>query len=245
MQSTVSLATLKNYALSARYLGGWVNFYAHTLNTPPWGVQEISTADFAALVKFCNDIGLKVITWTEAEKYLNKPVEFEMRRDIFSSCAASATNNIITAQSLGGDINTPLTIAAQPDHPRTLYAVITHTNLTAATIEIKGINSRGQTVIETFTFTSYWDGVTSNAFAKVTSVKIISRTGTGSGDTINVGAYTGFGLSGNLVDLGHISILKKNNAALALPAAASSLYGTIPFTVTAGDTYEVVYKAVK
>jgi hypothetical protein len=91
-----------------------------------------------------------------------------------------------------------LTIAAQPDYPRTIRGILTdaNTTITGATVTIVGLDQNGIGITDTLTFTAAGtvDGV--KAFAKVTSATwaLVSGTVTTTDDTIAIGYGPALGL---------------------------------------------------
>lgn len=132
--------------------------------------------------------------------------------DIFMDCLAASDNYVRDDEDLSAGIPITFTIDAQPDVPRLISYELTHANITAYTLEITGVTAKGNTITETFTEADGWDDWTSNAFATVTSIIMTARTGTGVGDTCDVGIVNRLGLSNVIYDAADVHKVKKNNA---------------------------------
>lgn len=169
-------------------------------------------------------------------------------RDMFLDVLAAATNNVVTAEDVSAAIPITCTIAAQPDVPRTISWVITHANITAATVVFVGVNAKGEAVTESFAAGgAVWSGETSNAFATITSVKVTARTGTGATDTLNVGIGSKLGLSNPLQAATSVIKVTKNKA--DYPAASytvSAAYDTVDVSagaaIVADDDFTISYR---
>jgi len=119
--------------------------------------------------------------------------------DAFMFVRAALATYIRAAEDLSAAVPLTFTIDAQPDVPRTItWAFTSHVNITAFSITFTGVNARGEVVTETITQASGWTGETHNAFATITSIIMTARTGTGVGDTMNVGIGSKLGLSNPL-----------------------------------------------
>lgn len=92
-----------------------------------------------------------------------------------------------------------LTIAAQPDYPRTLRAILTDANgsITGATVTIVGMDQNGEGITDVLTFTGAGTVEGTKAFSKVTSATwaLTSGTVTATDDKIAVGVSGKLGLT--------------------------------------------------
>ena len=92
-----------------------------------------------------------------------------------------------------------LTIAAQPDYPRTARAVLTDANatITGATVTVVGIDQNGIGITDVLTFTGAGTVNGVKAFAKITSATwaLVSGVVTATDDKIALGAGPALGLS--------------------------------------------------
>jgi len=88
-----------------------------------------------------------------------------------------------------------------------------------------------------------WSGETSNAFATITSIKMTSRTGTGVGDTMDIGITDVLGLSNIIYETGDVYKIKKNNAnAVVADAQVDIDYDTYDMSViglASGDDFTI------
>lgn len=168
--------------------------------------------------------------------------------DLFMDVLAVSATAIRSNEGLSAATPITFTLDAQPDVPRTLSGHFdTHVNITAYTIVITGVDAKGNTVAETFTeAVSPWDFETVNAYATVTSIIMTARTGTGVGDTMDIGITDVLGLSNEIYATADVYKIKKNNAnAVVAGAQVSVAYDTYDMTViglAATDDFTIWYK---
>lgn len=117
------------------------------------------------------------------------------------------------------------TIAAQPNYPRNLTVTITDgdTSISAYTLVIIGVDARGRTITDTFTFADGLTPATAQAYATVTSATVSGLTGNGAGDNIKIGVGNLLGLAGRAVS-GYKYLV--DNANTTVPTI-SALYCTV------------------
>jgi len=172
---------------------------------------------------------------------------YDKYSDLFMDVLAVSANHVVAAQALHLADPTVCVIAAQPDVPRTLSWAFTHPTLTAYTMDIVGVNAKGQTVTETFTQADGWTGETDNAFATVTSITVHTMTGAALGDILNVGITDVLGLSNVIYATGDVYKIKKNNAnAVVAGAQVDTDYDTYDMAViglVAGDDFTVYFRS--
>lgn len=123
------------------------------------------------------------------------------RQESFPKILAALATHVAAGASLAGATPLAIPVTLQPDVPRNLtWEFVSHVNITAYTIVITGVNSKGKVV----TTTLYsggggpWTGVTREAYAIITSIIMTTRTGTGVGDTINIGIGSRLGLANHI-----------------------------------------------
>ncbi len=153
--------------------------------------------------------------------------------DIFMDVLAVSATDIRNNEDLSAGVPITFTIDAQPDVPRTLSGHFdAHANITAYTIVFTGVDAKGYTLTETMTEVDGWDWETSNAFATVTSIVMTARTGTGVGDTMDIGITDVLGLSNAIYETGDVYKIKKNNANATIAGAQVDItYSTYDFAV--------------
>ncbi len=104
----------------------------------------------------------------------------------------------VTTVAISGLTAGALTIAAQPDYPRTVSAFLTDANgtITGATVTVVGIDQNGVGITDVLTITAAGAKNGAKAFAKITSATwaLVSGTVTASSDTIALGAGPAIGL---------------------------------------------------
>jgi uncharacterized protein YacL (UPF0231 family) len=157
--------------------------------------------------------------------------------------AISATH-VRSNEDLSEAIPNTFTIDAQPDVPRTLSGHFdAHTNITAYTLDIVGIDAKGNTVTEQKTEADGWDWETSNAFAVITSIIMSARAGTGASDTMDIGIADVLGLSNIIYANTDVYKIKKNNAnAIVAGAQIDTDYDTYDMAViglVGGDDFTI------
>ncbi|MFA5410203.1 MAG: hypothetical protein WC343_15620 [Bacilli bacterium] len=162
-----------------------------------------------------------------------------------NTIAAASATTIRSGQDLSAAIPIAFTIDAQPDIPRTLSWSLTHSNITEYDITVVGINSVGETITVTWDETAGWSGETLQAFLKITSITMTSRTGTGSGDAMNVGITDVLGLSNRFYYDADILRTNKNGAVVTVATnMIDPIYNTLDLAsagLSAGDEYTVWY----
>ena len=177
----------------------------------------------------------------------------EQHVDLFMDVLAVSTTHVRSNEDLSAATPITFTIDAQPDVPRTLSGHFdSHAQITEYDIEVIGVDAKGKTVTETKDESDGWDWETNNAFTTITSIKMTARTGTGAGDTMDVGITDVLGLSSNLglhpiVRLGcDVYKIKKNNANVAVASAqVNTTYNTYDMSViglAATNDFTIWYK---
>jgi len=120
--------------------------------------------------------------------YFGKPIVAE-------SADSGAYVTSVAISTLTGGV---LTIAAQPDYPRTVRGYLTDANasITNGTVTIVGVDQNGVGISDTLTFTAAGAQTTVKAFAHITSATwaLVSGTVTNTSDTISLGAGASLGL---------------------------------------------------
>lgn len=165
----------------------------------------------------------------------------------FQDVLAAAATAIRSNEDLSAATPLTFTLDAQPDIPRKLtWAFDAHAQITAFSITFTGVNAKGQTVTQTITEASGWTGTTNEAFATITSIIMTARTGTGAGDTIDIGTTDKIGLANRIPAASWVYKVKKNNA--NYPAASytpEAVYDTVDLStgaaITGGDDFTVWY----
>lgn len=167
--------------------------------------------------------------------------------DTFLDVLGVSASHIRANQDLSTATPITFTLDAQPDAPRTLSAHFdSHVNITAYSITITGEDAKGITVTETKTEADGWDWETSNAFATITSIVMSSRTGTGVGDTMDIGITDVLGLCNDIFSTASVFKIKKNteNATVSTDQVDPT-YDTYDMSViglSAGDNFTIWYR---
>ena len=168
-------------------------------------------------------------------------------KEMFLDVLAAAADSVVTAEDVSAAVPITCTIAAQPDVPRTLSWVITHTNITNFTLAILGVDAKGNKVTETFSQADGWSGETDAAFATVTSVTLSARTGTGATDTLNVGVGSKLGLANPLHSASSVSKVTKNkadypDASFTVDATNDTVDVSTGAAIVADDDFCITYR---
>lgn len=181
-------------------------------------VTDLNTDDLLPNTDSTWDVGASTNEFIalETDKYWQGTHEIAQagQQDVFMDVLAVTANQVVAAEDLSAGIPITFTLTAQPDVPRTLsFDFIAHLQITAYSITITGVDSQGNVVVEVFTEAADpWNFETDAAFATVTSVVMTARTGTGAGDTANVGITDVLGLSNLVIATGDVWKITKNTA---------------------------------
>ena len=148
------------------------------------------------------------------------------------------------------DIDIVFTLDAQPDVPRTLSGHFdAHAQITTYTIDIVGVDAKGNIVTEQKTEADGWDWETINAFGIITSIRMSGRTGTGVGDTMDIGITDVLGLTNIIFKTGDIFNIKKNDVNVAVIAEDISVvydtYDMHTIGLAATDDFTICYMTVR
>jgi len=220
--------------------GLWLHVYLHEATA--------HTTEIDNFLAKINSLGVKVVTHEDVLRILEQKQVYSQYSDLFMDVLAVSAIHIRSNEDLSAATPITFTIDAQPDVPRTLSGHFdAHANITAYTIEITGVDAKGNTVTETKTEADGWDWETSNAFATITSIKMTERTGTGVGDTMDIGITDVLGLSNVIYETGDVYKIKKNNAnATVAGAQVDTDYDTYDMSVIGlanTDDFTVYYRS--
>ncbi|MFA5378540.1 MAG: hypothetical protein WC455_22490 [Dehalococcoidia bacterium] len=115
---------------------------------------------------------------------------------------ADTNGSIVTTVALSGLTAGALTIAAQPDYPRTIMGFLTDADasITGATVTLRGLDQNGNSISDVLTFTAAGAQTSVKAFAVLQSATwaLVSGTVTTSSDTMALGFGTGIGMPAGL-----------------------------------------------
>jgi hypothetical protein len=173
----------------------------------------------------------------------------------FNKILAASTTYIRSNEDLSAALPIVFTIDAQPDVPRTLtWAFDSHAQITAFTLSMAGTTAKGVYVSETFTEADGWSGETDNAFATITNIALTTRTGTGAGDTMDIGIGSKLGLANDIAAAADVFKVVKSAAATnavdysgAANVTAEATYDTVDVSTGAaivnGDNFTIYYKS--
>jgi hypothetical protein len=160
----------------------------------------------------------------------------------FQDLLASSSTYIRNNEDLSAASPITFTIDAQPDVPRTITWELTHANITAFTLTIAGIDAAGEDLSSVFTQADGWSGETDAAFAVIASIKLSGRTGTGVGDTCDIGIGDKLGLSNVIVDSADVLKVKRNNAHEATGTVDTDNSTVDLSAINANDDITILYR---
>jgi len=245
LNSGYSIANITAAIDTAMANNTWLNLTLHQVGTAG---ESVLTATLEAVIDYCHDNGVPVLTFSQVWDRLVSPVEVVQCSDIFMDVLAVSATAIRSNEDLSEAIPNTFTLSAQPDVPRTLSGHFdSHAQITAYTIVVTGVDAKANTVTDTLTEADGWDWETDNAYATVTSIIMTARTGTGAGDTMDIGITDVLGLSNAIYEIGDIYKIKKNNAnATVAGAQINTLYDTYDMAViglAATDDFTIWYKS--
>jgi hypothetical protein len=176
-------------------------------------------------------------------------IKAQLHNEHFQDCLIASATSIRSNEDLSAATPLTFTLDAQPDVPRRLtWAFDAHANITAFSITFTGINAKGISVTQTITEADGWSGVTNEAFAVITSIIMTARTGTGAGDTIDIGVNDVVGLGNSLIAATDVFKVTKNAAHMA-PAGytVEAVYDTVDLStggaITGGDDFTIWYQS--
>ncbi len=172
----------------------------------------------------------------------------------FQSIQAAAATYIRSNQDLSAALPITFTLDKQPDVPRNLtWSFDSHAQITAFILVFTGIDAKGNAITDTFTQAAGWSGATAKAYATITSIQMTARTGTGAGDTMDIGIGSIVGLANNIDAAGDVyKDVKSASAGNAAdyPAASytvNTTNDTVDLSTGAaivnGDKFTIYYKS--
>lgn len=172
-------------------------------------------------------------------------VLYEGCSDLFMDVLAASDNHTRLNEDLSAELSIDFTIDAQPDVPRSLTWSLTHDNITEFNLSFRGLVN-GIYTYENVTQADGWSGETSHAFTTIDHIYLTSRTGTGVGDTADIGIGSKLGLSKDIYAAGDVYKVKKNNADWAsVNYTANGTYSTVDVSVggaiAGGDDFTIFY----
>ena len=153
--------------------------------------------------------------------------------ELFMDVLAVSATHVRSNEDLSAGLPLTFTIDAQPDIPRTLSGHFdSHAQITAYTITVTGVDAQGSVRSEVLTAANGWDWETNNAYGTITSIIMTVRTGTGAGDTMDIGITDVIGLSNEIYLTSDVYKIKKNNvSAIVAIAQVNAIYDTYDMSV--------------
>jgi len=212
-------------------------------------IRDTSSIGFfqiGAGVKLVNNIveSIPSPVWACAET----TIMYNSYCDIFMDVLAVSANHVRNNEDLSAGIPITFTRDAQPDVPRTLSGHFdAHANITAYIITVEGRDAQGKSIEEVFTEADGWDWETNNAYSVISAITMTARTGTGVGDTMDIGITDVLGLTNVIYETGDVYKIHKNNAHAGIHGARVDVdYNTYDMAViglAATDDFTIWYRS--
>jgi peptidoglycan/xylan/chitin deacetylase (PgdA/CDA1 family) len=189
----------------------WQLVFCHGISA-----TETPVSVYQGFIDYLHSNGMLVRTMSEV--YTEYPLAQEPQID-FSlkhfelSETIQASNKTYIMSNEGLTANTPFafTLDHQPDVSRSItWGFNSHKNITAYTILISGKDAKNIPQEIKLTEVNGWSGETSIALTDI-SVQLMSKSGTGAGDTLNIGIGSKIGLPHALVDSSFVFNVQRNN----------------------------------
>ncbi len=184
---------------------------------------------------------VSALSGVNADTYSNQ------RSDLFMDVLAASANYIVDAQNL---VNGAVALTGtQPKYPRGLDCTITNVAgaVSAYTMTVVGVNAKGKTITEVFTFAD--DGLvfsSDNAFDNITSVTLADVADTGNA-TFVMGIDTRLGLMNDIQETTDVWKIIKNGTKETVAGAqvdvAKDIYDMSVITLAATDDFEIWYRS--
>ena len=173
---------------------------------------------------------------------------YRQHSDMFMDVLATSSTGIRSNEDLSVAIPIAFSLDAQADVPRNLtWSFDSHANITAYSMTVTGVDAKGRTQTETWTQAVGWSGTLNVAYAKITSIVMTAKIGTGVGDTMDIGTGSKLGLS-NLIEA-TTSVFKVKRNSADYPAASYTVdatYDTVDVStggvIVGGDCFTIWYK---
>ena len=174
---------------------------------------------------------------------------YESKTEYFVDILAEDASHVVAPCDLTQAIPITCTIANQPDVPRCVTITVTDADIsiTAFQIEIAGVDAKGNTLTEQFSFTGGLTQTGNVAWATISSITVLSISGAGPADVLDIGIGSKLGLANVIYAQEDVYKVKKNNA--DYPSASYTVdptYDTVDVStggaIIAGDDFTIWYK---
>lgn len=231
----------------------WQIVACHEVTDTP-GKYKTPPAIFQGFIDYLHTNGMLVKNFSEV--YSQYPLEQEPEIDFsmqeyrlqYQDLQAARPDYICSKQNLSGSLPISFSIENQPDVPRTLtWSFNSHANITAYTMVITGKDAKGITQTITLTERDGWSGETQRDLSEV-SIQMVSRTGSGISDSIQIGIGSKIGLPGKIYAASDVLEVRKNGQEYTAGSyVINTFYDTVDLStsekIADGDDFEIIYRS--
>ena len=253
MVATHSVDTIKGFIDVAKKESTWVNLVFHDIVDAGATGMDYNKADLEAIIDYCHTVGVPIMTFSGVYNNLRVPIVQARHSDLFMDCVDASLVYVHALAAADAAKHTDIT---PPDIPRSLnYTIKNNTGGVASgnacTVTFTGVDARGESIIDTVSFTAAdladlanGDSVTKQtkkAFA--TLGKVQSDTAQPENWQFSAGMSNLFGLSNAIYATGDVYKVKKNNADVGI-GTVDVINSTVHCAITAGgDDFTIYYKS--
>jgi len=191
---------IKKLILNAKKFHTWVIALCHEIGDVGSNGSITPVSVFKDYIDWLHAEGMQVLNFSEVYAQYplaNDPsIDFSKKNYIdFYTVKPPSFNSIVNKADLSKETPIAFNIDKQPDAPRSiLWNIIPLPNISNFVLEITGIDAKGITQNIKITDAQGWSGETQIALASISSIQMISRTGTGAGCTLSLGLGTKIGI---------------------------------------------------
>jgi len=162
-------------------------------------------------------------------------------QDTFLNCAASSNNYVHAGISGTGHWHTVTTNIINPDVPRNISITTTDISSPYGSILVKGLNAKGEMVMENITIVSGGTAYDQIAFAIIDSIGIPDTLS--ASDTVSIGIADKLGLSNVIYETNDVYKVSKNGIDVAI-GPVDCVNGTVDCAeIAEGDNFVIYYKS--
>ena len=218
------------------------------------GVGDTPVEVFQDFIDFLHSNGINVKTLSDV--YTEYPLEHEPHIDFsvnnyeitYDDMVATNKQYIKAKQNLNEDLPISVTLDRQCYIPRTIsWKFNSHTNISAYSLIVKGRDAKDIPHIIILTQADGWSGETSVALKELT-IQMVSRIGTGVGDTLDIGVGSKVGLPHKIFYVSDVFKIEKNGVNYPTNKYRIDIfYDTVDLSISEaiknGDSFKIWYKS--
>jgi hypothetical protein len=248
-----SNAGVESKVAQAKKFHTWQIVACHEITDTP-APYKTSNADFQGFIDYLHNNGLLVKNFSEV--YSLYPLEYQPQIDFsmkeykiqVQDVRAPSPVYLCSGQDLSGPLPLVISLENQHDVSRTVtWSFQSHSNIFAFTLVITGQDAKGITQTIKVNEKNGWSGETTRDLTGI-SVQLTTRTGTGIGDSLQIGIGSRIGLPGKIYSASDILNIKRNG--VDYPAdkyKVDSYYDTVDLArgedIANGDNFEITYRS--